>query len=262
MNIWTQKSIQLANQTDYLDQLYKVYPMANNLKREIAQLTKKKLAMYINDKNNQEIISLLLKQDVFPLKDSYVAYLKRDKNAIARNPQTINRLSGMIYELGYNEVIKLITRPIETNRQIGPLFRNWLESKALGIETCSDEKEFLSTEKDMVFVNSDDKLKQIAYENFGYTHGKGLDFICRMNSKIVLGETKFLTDFGGHQNAQFADAIGTISSKITPTKYKVTTIAILDGVLYIPGKSKMHKAIQKDVNVLSALLLRDYLYSL
>ena len=60
MNIWTQKSIQLANQTDYLDQLYKVYPMANNLKREITQLTKKKLAMYINDKNNQEIISLLL----------------------------------------------------------------------------------------------------------------------------------------------------------------------------------------------------------
>ena len=33
---------------------------------------------------------------------------------------------------------------------------------------------------------------------------KGLDFIARFNGKYVIGEfPKFLTDFGGHQNAQF-----------------------------------------------------------
>ena len=35
MNIWTQKSIELANQRNYLDLLYKVYPMSNNLRREM-----------------------------------------------------------------------------------------------------------------------------------------------------------------------------------------------------------------------------------
>lgn len=42
----------------------------------------------------------------------------------------------------------------------------------------------------------------------------------------------------------------------------VRKIAILDGILYIPGRKKMYKAItEQDVPVMSALLLRDYLYS-
>ena len=32
-----------------------------------------------NCNNNKELISNLLKLDLFPIKDSYVAYLKRDK---------------------------------------------------------------------------------------------------------------------------------------------------------------------------------------
>ena len=35
MNIWTQKSIELANQRDYLDLLYRVYPISENARREI-----------------------------------------------------------------------------------------------------------------------------------------------------------------------------------------------------------------------------------
>ncbi|MDR1126974.1 MAG: hypothetical protein LBL06_02475 [Treponema sp.] len=37
-------------------------------------------------------------------------------------------------------------------------------------------------------------------------------YIGRFNKKYVIGEAKFLTDFGGHQNAQFADAISTITN--------------------------------------------------
>lgn len=42
-------------------------------------------------------------------------------------------------------------------------------------------------------------------------------------------------------------------------------IAILDGVLFIKGKNKMYKAITetyKDKNILSALVLREFLYQL
>ncbi|MGI6664531.1 MAG: hypothetical protein ACOX3W_03850 [Christensenellaceae bacterium] len=35
MNYWTQLSIELANQRDYLDQLFQVYPMANNIRRDL-----------------------------------------------------------------------------------------------------------------------------------------------------------------------------------------------------------------------------------
>ena len=106
MNIWTEKSIELANQRDYLDQLFKVYPMANNLKRELSESNLSQINLAFNEKDNEKLIRLLLEQELFPVKDSYVAYLRRDKSAINRNPRTIDSLSGMVYEMGI-EVIKI-----------------------------------------------------------------------------------------------------------------------------------------------------------
>ena len=58
--------------------------------------------------------------------------------------------------------------------------------------------------------------------------------VARFNGKYIIAEAKFLTDFGGHQNAQFADAISTLKAGCS-----AITIGILDGVLYIKGKNKM-----------------------
>ncbi|MDR0547383.1 MAG: hypothetical protein LBG77_07360 [Dysgonamonadaceae bacterium] len=70
-----------------------------------------------------------------------------------------------------------------------------------------------------------------------------------------------INDFDGHQNALFADAISTIE---TPN-VKAEKIAILDGVLYIKGNNKMYKSITetyKNHNIMSALVLRNYLYQI
>ena len=85
-------------------------------------------------------------------------------------------------------------------------------------------------------------------------------------SKIhVIGEAKFLTDFGGHQDAQFADAISTMTSPLLPNKLgaEVIKIAICDGVLYIESNNKMHRHLREhdDQIVISSLLLREFLYS-
>ena len=94
-----------------------------------------------------------------------------------------------------------------------------------------------------------------------YKHSKGLDFIGRFNEKYVIGEAKFLTDFGGHQNAQFNDAINTIQVK----NVKAVKIAILDGVLFIKGKNKMYTDITtkyKNLNIMSSVALREFLYQI
>ena len=89
---------------------------------------------------------------------------------------------------------------------------------------------------------------------------KGIDFIARFNNEYVIGEAKFISDEGGHQYDQFLDAMTTLR---TPTQDNVISIAILDGVLYIPGKKKMYREITtNNIPVMSALLLRDFLYSL
>jgi hypothetical protein len=130
----------------------------------------------------------------------------------------------------------------------------------LGIQPVSID-EFTSNNEDAVLDASDKAMMDFAKEHLNYNHNKGLDFVARSTGKYVIGEAKFLTDFGGHQNAQFNDAISTIETK----KVKAIKIAILDGVLYIKGKNKMHKSITelyKDYNIMSALVLREFLYQL
>lgn len=264
MNVWTKKSIELANQSNYLDLLYKIYPMSVNLRRELDISTKNQIKNHLKNKDGKKLLEILFKQEVFPIKDSYVAYLKRDKTAIARNPNTVDRLSGMLIEMGYDEIIEKTTAPKETNRQIGPLFKNWLVSGALGVFVTDNPQEFLDFSGNAIFNASDSAMKTFASEYLGYTHNKGLDFIGKFNDTFIIGEAKFLTDFGGHQNAQFNDAIATMQAKLNPTNYKVKTIAVLDGVLYISGKNKMYAQLLNfcdDSLIVSSVLLRDYLFS-
>ena len=201
-----------------------------------------------------------LKFDLFPIKDSYVAYLKRDSSAIDRNPRTINRVCGRLYEMGLEKIFERCSEPKETNRQIRPMFRDWLKKKSLGVEPVA-LYDFLSNDKDAILDAGDNAMMNFAKEHLGYNHNKGLDFVGRFNKQYVIGEAKFLTDFGGHQNAQFNDAISTVEAK----NVKAVKIAILDGVLFIEGRNKMHKSITetyKNYNIMSALVLREFLYQL
>jgi len=77
----------------------------------------------------------------------------------------------------------------------------------------------------------------------------------------VIGEAKFLSDFGGSQNSDFEDAIATLETKDA----NAIKVAILDGVLYLRSRSKMHRFITnpyKNYNIMSALVLREFLYHL
>ena len=260
MNKWTRLSIDYANQRSYLDDLFRVYPTIPEGIREIDGDVWKNVEKAFNRRNNNLLIQSLLELELFPIKDSYVAYLKRDKSAIERNPQTINRICGRIYELGLNKLYERCSEPKETNRQIGPMFKDWLKSKALGIEPVGLD-EFLSTKENAILDGSDKLMMNFAREELGYNREKGLDFVGRFNGKYVIGEAKFLTDFGGHQNAQFNDAISTVEAK----RVKAEKIAILDGVLYIKGNNKMYREITqiyKSYNIMSALVLREFLYQL
>ena len=264
MNIWTQKSIELASQGNYLDMLYRVYPMSINLRRELDINTIDNLTDAFNNRDSQSLLSILLKQEIFPIKDSYVAYLKRDRSAIDRNPATTERLTGILYEMGLDDILDKSTAPKETNRQIGPLFKRWINDGSLGVKVTDSPSEFMDYDGNIVFNGTDAAMMNLAKEKFGYVHEKGLDFMAKFNNKYIIGEAKFLSDFGGHQNAQFNDAISTMKADLN-TEYDVKTIAILDGVLYIKGDNKMYRSITNNFSdsevIVSAVLLRDFLFS-
>ncbi len=236
MNYWTELSIQFASQKNYLDELYKVYPRVPDAIREMDNEKWSKVETAFHNKDDLTLLKNLLNFDLFPIKDSYVAYLKRDVTSIERNPETVNRLCSRLYEMGLEEILKHSTIPKETNRLIGPLFKRWLRKKTLGLELLTP-LEFMATKENAILEGSDAELMVFARNHLDYDGTKGLDFVARMHGKYIVGEAKFLTDFGGHQNAQFEDA----KNLIRNSSIKAIKIGILDGVLYIKGNNKMHQ---------------------
>lgn len=274
MNIWTQRSIELANQRDYLDQLFKIYPLSANERRDLNETTITQLKEIIAKRDSKELINLLLDQvkkgrdgetHPFPIKYSYVSYLKNDRSAINRNPKTVERIAGYLYEMGLDGIIDKTSAPKETNRQMGPLFKNYIDKATLGVKVVKDERTFMNCSEDMIYNCTDSVGERFAKQYLGYRRNKGLDFIARINNTFIIGETKFLTDFGGHQDAQLNDAIDTLNTPLATTRFNVKKIAIIDGVCYIKAKNKMFVTITKypdSATILSAVLLREFLGSL
>ena len=260
MNYWTDLSIQFANQRNYLDELYTVYPFAPDVIRELNQTTWNNVERAFSEQNDIELMKSLLKLKLFPIKDSYIAFLRRDKTSIDRNPETVRRICGRLYQMGLEKIYARSSEPKETNRQIGPLFRRWLNQKTLGLPLLS-ELEFLATEDNAILTGNDAQLKQFAHTHLNYHEQKGLDFIACMHGKYIIGEAKFLTDFGGHQDRQFADGLSLLKNSIV----NAIKVAIYDGVLYIKGRSNFYTFLtthKDEYNILSSLLLRDFLYSI
>jgi hypothetical protein len=260
MNYWTQLSIKYASERSYLDDLFRIYPTIPEGIRDINKEIWRNVETAFQNQENENLIRELLKLDLFPIKDSYISYLRRDKTAIKYNPKTINRLCGRIYEMGLDNLYKECSQPKETNRQIGPMFRRWLQSRALGIKPV-DINTFLNTNDNAILDGSDAELKKFAKRELGYDRDKGLDFVGRFNGKYVISEAKFITDFGGNQNAQFNDAVTLFQLR----NLNAIPIAIIDGVPYIKSNNKMYKQITEEYrekNIMSALVLRDFLYQL
>lgn len=257
MNIWTKRSIELANQHDYLDQLFKVYPLSANEKRDLSSDVVEKLKALLQTRDSKGLINLLLDQvkgngdekHPFPIKYSYVSYLKNDRSAIERNPKTVERIASYLYEMGLAGILEKTSAPKETNRQMGQLFKNYIDQATLGLKVTKDEMSFLNSEEDIIFNCSDSQGEDFAKRVLGYQRDKGLDFIAKVKETYIIGETP----------------IDTLTSSIQSTSFHVKKIAILDGVCYIKSGSKMYKEITSfsdDTVVLSATLLREFLGSL
>src|SRR3989339_198876 len=167
MNYWIELSIEYANQKSYLDDLFQVYPTIPEGIRDIDNESWKNIEIAFKKKNNELLINELLKLKLFPIKDSYIAFLKRDPSSITRNPRTINRICGRLYEMGLDKIFERCSEPKETNRQIGPMFREWLRKKSLGI-TPVDLSEFIANNNDAILDAGDNAMMEFAKNNLGY----------------------------------------------------------------------------------------------
>ena len=263
MNRWTQISIDLANQRDYLDQLFRVYPTVPDNVRDIDADQWQRVENALNGVDDVALITAALALPLFPIKDSYISYLRKDRSALERNPETVHRIAARLRAMGPDEIFKVASQPKETNRQIGPMFKDWVRKRTITSNIVTDEDDLIGARGNVIFDGSDESCKNFAYAHLGYQRDKGIDLLAKFNGQYVIGEVKFLTDMGGHQNAQFEDAISLLTTNLTANANAVK-IAVLDGVLYIPGRHKMRTYLtdNPEQNIVSALVLREFLYAL
>ena len=258
MNIWVERSVALANETDYLDRLEEIYPVPINPIRTVSDETKNILRTAYDGKDDRMLLKLLLESDKFPIKDTYVAFLRKKKGTfIDLNPKTVQRIAQRIRSIPFEEVIEGIEEPKEANRQMGEMFGTWVPKIGLPLLKLDDFKKFGG--RIAILNENDNVLRRFADDVLGCALEKNPDFIAKAFEKYIVGEAKFLTDSGGHQINQFRDALTLLNGQ----KGAAIRIAILDGVVWIRGRSDMYKTILKQSNnALSALLLKDFLNSI
>jgi hypothetical protein len=253
MNKWIKKSIEIANAPGYLDKLSKIYVMNVNPERPFDTAIEQSIQKAFKGRNTKNLINLLLEAEIFPVKDSYIGFIRAKKDSIDQNPKTVERIGERLYSLGLEKLLQEATRPKETNRQLGSAFRSWLPS--LG-HAVLDEDEFTGA-KGVAFLSGSDKaLKDYATKHLGCKLTKGIDTLFKKDKTYVIGEAKFLTTPGGEQNGGFADASKLIKSKSGSAK----RIALIDGYIWLKSnKGIYNKIVKSDLDIFSALLLKDYI---
>lgn len=252
-------SVEYAATRAYLDDLYQVYPAVPEGLRTVDTKVWESIEQAFERRDNRRLIAALLKLRLFPIKDPYVAFFRHDPSAISRNPTTVARICGRIYELGLAKIYERCAEPKEINRRIGPMFREWVRKGSLGVRPVNISN-FEEGNTNAVLEGSDRVLLNFAKRRLNYQGGKAPDLVARFNGKYVIGEAKFITDFGGHQDRQFDDAIRLAEDN----SIRAVKVAILDGVLYIKSNSRMFRYLSEhpSVNIMSALVLREFLYQI
>jgi hypothetical protein len=218
---------------------------------------KKKLRQLCEAGDDLELLRELLKLPKFPINDPYVAFLRREERALEKNPQTGSRIARRVREMGADNMIKAITQPKEFNRQMGTLFRRWIST--LGYPLIMVEEEELGDHEIAFLKGGDETLLRFANEKLKCNLDKAPDFIAKVKQKYVIGEAKFLIDYGGHQYAQLQDALRLLNQH----EGEALRVAILDGVVWIKNSTKMYRTISVvDKPAFTALLLKEFLLSL
>jgi hypothetical protein len=257
MNKWVKRSIDLANTKNYLDLLFDIYLVSEEQMRELLKESRVDIVKNYNKKDKVGLIQSFFKLKKFPINDPYIASLRKYPFLIVKNPKTIDRIGRKLFSIKINNLLKLVIQAKSPSRQFGQSFQKWLQ----GIGYPFLEEKAFKVSKEAVFLKgSDEKLKQFADRELGL---KGLnrrpDFILRAKNKFIIGEAKFLSDYGGTQNNQFDGAI-----KITKISGKnIEGVAILDGIVWFKSNTYTYKKVKKTKGVaLSAILLGEFIKDL
>lgn len=262
MNYWTKLSLQKATSDNYLDNIFDIYNSKFVFNKRSVTVDADKLKKYYDAHDNKNLMLELFKYDRFPVNNSYVAFLRKNPEAIDKNPKIVNLICDQLYTIGFDKMISRIKKAKEPSRQLGNSFKEWVLEGHLGKKIVHNEKDFIKDNSDKVFIASDTVLRHFANDYLGYTGDRGIDIIAMKDKTVYLVEVKLLSNYGGAQENNMATALDLLKRKYTNnvTEYNIKSIAVLDGICWLNSNNKLHKKIiNSNSLIMSALELKDFL---
>lgn len=251
MNSWTIKSMKLAYQQSYIDNLLDIYPIRANPRRDMPESLWSRISDSYNNNNGKELIKVLnkaVKSKIikFPIECYYAPCFRNEENWIDLNPIAIDSIGQLLLDLDIDVIYDRCTEPKKVSRQVGSMFTDWFSHTFSGVANIN------------LLGTSDTNRKQIANRTIDYYSPKGLDVFIRIGDIFLLGEAKFISTSGGTQLNQFRSAIDIINTFRRETN--VIPLTIIDGSCWRKANDIFYNSIINSQNnhiIISALLLED-----
>jgi len=252
MNEWSIRTLHLVNEQNYLDRLQGIYPHEEG-ERDINQDALGPIRQSFEERDEITLLNKLLDLEKFPYKDSYVAFLREDRTAIERNPQTVRRICDRLYAMGIDKIIEGVTRLKEANTRRGNQFRDWAKRNFNWVGISS----FRSSREGIVMLDATElDARNFCNAEMGVGISKRPDLVAKSGRKYVIGEAKFLSSTGGNQGRAFDDGMN-LATNPSGSAFKVF---VLDGIHWIEHGSEQYKRIEYGTAaIFSALLLDEFL---
>ena len=276
-NKWVEKSLKLAWERDYLDQLMNIYPAIPSFREPLPNDLRKKIKESFKHKKDKDLVEAILsarKQNYpFPIEHPYAALLgglpqETKKVLLDKNPKVINIIAKILFLMGISDVIKGIERPPDINRQMGPLFKQWLKKNFSNKNEYSFDPDLLkSTKGKITFFDGadmaiDSYIRQVLKVDLPQLSFRR-DLLVKVDGIIIVGEARFLSTSGGSQTRDIENTLGFVRTVNTSDIKNFRAIAIIDGIVWFnTSYKKLIGGVPDSVPVMSALLIEDYLKEL
>lgn len=260
LNLWVKKSIELFQETSYLDDIQSIYHFKMSTPQRLPNNVKRELYMAHYERDITRLLSLLTGQTKFPYEDPIWYMLKQVKDCFDKNPRQLKRIADALYSFTLDETILRLESPPKLNTQAGQMFRNWVYQKF----PVLSKKEFMEVEEGIHLLGgSEEEGKTLVQSHLEQDVDKRPDLVAKAGTQYVIGEAKWVGQPGGNQTKQVTEVLDFCNKQ----RGNVRRVGIVDGfpwAIYHTNdriiENKEAIMIQEaPYDILTALLIEEYL---
>jgi hypothetical protein len=262
LNDWVLRSIELFENTAYLDNILNVYPLQSARPERLEDRLRRRIISAHQGRRTNELIQILQTEVKFPYDEPLWFLMKNIQGCLENNPTQIQRIADSLYAMTADETVFRLESAPKLNTQMGPMFTVWLREnfELLNLEDFQN-----STEGVFILDSSEEDGKTFINDILNQNLRKRPDLVAKVNGTYIVGEAKWIGSPGGNQDKQVDEVLDFCRNQ----RGDVIRIGIIDGFPWAIKKVNnsiinFKAAVQvqeSEYDIISALLLNEYLNS-